>query len=67
MFNNTPKSPKVFKIIRVFAIWVLFIPLAILNGAVREKVLIPLLGMQFALPLSGILLSGIRCGSVDPG
>ncbi len=36
---------------------VLFIPLAILNGAVRESLLVPWLGRQTALPLSGVLLS----------
>jgi len=41
---------------RVLLVWVLFIPLAILNGAVRESLLIPLLG-KTALPLSGVLLS----------
>jgi hypothetical protein len=37
----------------------MFLPLAILNGAVREKLLTPMLGQQLALPLSGILLSGV--------
>jgi hypothetical protein len=41
------------------AIWVTFLPLAILNGAVRERLLTPMLGKQLALPLSGILLSGL--------
>lgn len=34
----------------------LIIPLAILNGGFREKILIPSLGEQAALPASGILL-----------
>lgn len=42
--------------IRVLAVWLLFIPLAILNGAVRESILVPWMG-QTALPLSGVLLS----------
>ncbi len=37
-------------------IWVAIIPLAILNGGLREKVIIPLLGEKYGLPLSGILL-----------
>jgi hypothetical protein len=44
-------------IFRVLAVWILFIPLGILNGTVREYVLIPAIGQQLALPLSGILLS----------
>ncbi len=43
--------------IRILLVWVLFIPLAILNGAVREGVLVPWLRNNTALPLSGILLS----------
>ncbi|MBK5722864.1 hypothetical protein JGH11_18495 [Dysgonomonas sp. Marseille-P4677] len=37
-------------------IWLAIIPLSILNGALREMVLVPLLGINYALPLSGILL-----------
>ncbi|MDR2918350.1 MAG: hypothetical protein LBV72_03165 [Tannerella sp.] len=37
-------------------IWLLIIPLAILNGAFRESVLIPYIGETYALFLSGILL-----------
>ncbi len=44
-------------ILRILAVWVLFIPLAILNGAVREGILVPWLGNSTALPLSGIMLS----------
>lgn len=39
-------------------IWLGIIPLAILNGGLREAVLIPLLG-SIALPISGILLSAL--------
>lgn len=39
------------------AIWVLLLVVAILNAAVRDKLLAPLLGQEIALPLSGILLS----------
>ncbi len=37
-------------------LWVLLIPLAILNGGLREKVLTPWLGLDYSLPLSGLLL-----------
>ncbi|AJE04247.1 hypothetical protein [Geobacter pickeringii] len=37
-------------------IWLLFVPLGILNGGLREKVLNPLLGQRVALPLSGVTL-----------
>jgi len=42
---------------RVLAVWMLFIPLGILNGAVREYLFVPSIGKQLALPLSGISLS----------
>jgi len=44
-------------ILKTTTIWAAFIPIAILNGAFREKVLVPLLGQRFALPLSGISCS----------
>ncbi len=44
-------------ILRAAGIWGLFVVLAILNAALREKVLGPLIGNPAALPLSGILLS----------
>ena len=37
-------------------IWLLFIPLAILNGFLRDKWIAPAMGMEYAEPLSGILL-----------
>jgi len=36
------------------AIWLSFIPIAIINGLFREKCLVPLFGMGLALTLSGI-------------
>jgi hypothetical protein len=36
------------------AIWISFIPVAMINGLFREKCLVPLFGMSIALPLSGI-------------
>jgi hypothetical protein len=41
------------------AIWASFIPIAILNGLLREKCLVPLLGHRLALPLSGISAAAI--------
>ena len=43
------------KYVFAFLIWVIIIPIAILNGGFREYVLIKLGGL--ALPLSGIILS----------
>lgn len=37
-------------------VWLLFIPCAILNAALREKILAPWLGSRWALPLSAITL-----------
>lgn len=36
--------------------WLAIIPVAIANGALREFVLVPWLGLGFAQPLSGLLL-----------
>ncbi|MBI4463852.1 MAG: hypothetical protein HY647_04020 [Acidobacteria bacterium] len=44
-------------LVKAAGIWILFVPLAILNGIVREKLLVPWLGQTGALPLSGVLLS----------
>jgi hypothetical protein len=38
-------------------IWIFFIVLAIVNGVIRDKFLVPLLGRRLALPFSGISLS----------
>jgi len=43
--------------LRIVGIWVLFVIVAILNAAIREHVLTPMIGQKLALPLSGILLS----------
>ena len=37
-------------------IWLAIIPLAILNGALREEVINPLTGVKYGLPLSGVSL-----------
>lgn len=42
-------------------IWLSIIPLAILNGGLRENVLLPLLGAQWAQPLSGLILCLLIC------
>jgi hypothetical protein len=38
-------------------LWFPLVPLAILNGIMREAWLVPMLGYRFALPLSGVSLS----------
>ena len=38
-------------------IWLCFIPVAILNGGLREYVLVEAIGEEWALPVSGIILS----------
>lgn len=40
-----------------FAAWLLILVLAVLNGGLRESVLVPALGLPAAYVLSGILLS----------
>lgn len=39
--------------------WVLVVPCAIANGALRQEVLIPWWGMRVAQPISGVLLLAI--------
>lgn len=38
-------------------IWLMIVVIAIANGAVREKLLIPIIGSGISLPVSGLLLS----------
>ena len=45
------------KILKSLLVWVCFIPVAILNGGLREHVLAGAVGEKWALPLSGIILS----------
>lgn len=47
------------KILKSLIIWICFIPAAILNGGLREYVLVPVIGQKWALPASGIILSGL--------
>jgi hypothetical protein len=45
--------------LKALAVWVVILLLAILNGAVREAVLLPKLGAPSGLVLSGALLSAL--------
>ena len=45
------------KILKSLVVWLCFIPAAILNGGLREYVLVPVIGQKWALPASGIILS----------
>lgn len=45
--------------IRAFAAWLIILLLAVLNGALREGMLIPRLGARAGLVMSGLLLSGL--------
>lgn len=49
--------PKIMWLLKSFIVWICFIPVAILNGGLREYVLVGLTGEETALPISGILLS----------
>jgi hypothetical protein len=42
---------------KALAVWLLLVVLAILNGSLRESLLVPSLGSAVALPLSGVSLS----------
>lgn len=44
-------------LLKALTTWLFLVILAIFNGGLREKVLIPLLGESYALPVSGIFLS----------
>ncbi len=43
-------------LIKAAGIWLVIVAVAIANGVFREKVLVPLIGADFSLPLSGVLL-----------
>ena len=47
----------VMKILKSILIWLCFIPVAILNGGLREHVLDGAIGEKWALPVSGIVLA----------
>jgi len=44
---------------RALLVWALIVPIAILNGVLREKFFSPLLDPGIALPLSGVLLAAL--------
>ena len=44
-------------LLKSLIIWLCFIPVAILNGGLREYVLAKAIGEEWALPVSGIILS----------
>ena len=43
-------------LLKSILIWISIIPLAILNGGLRQKILDPLFGEKFANPISGLIL-----------
>lgn len=46
-------------LVKATGIWLIIVPVAIGNAAVREKLLAPAIGSAAALPLSGLLLSAL--------
>lgn len=44
-------------VLKSLPVWLCFIPVAILNGGLREYVLVEAIGEEWALPVSGIILS----------
>lgn len=44
-------------LLKSLLVWLCFIPVAILNGGLREYVLVKVMGEEWALPVSGITLS----------
>lgn len=44
-------------LLKATGIWMVIVVGAILNGLIREKIIVPLIGFELALPLSGVLLS----------
>ena len=51
------KMRVIANILKFLIIWLCFIPIAILNGGLREYVLAKAVGENWALPVSGITLS----------
>lgn len=45
------------KILKVVGLWFLIAVLAVANGFLRDVVIAPVFGMEYALPLSGVTLS----------
>lgn len=46
-------------IIKSLLIWLLIIPLAIINGGLRDEIIAPIFGSNIALPLSGLILCSL--------
>jgi hypothetical protein len=44
-------------LLKATGIWLLIVVAAIVNGVLREKVIVPMIGMETALPISGVTLS----------
>ena len=40
-------------------IWLVIVIAAIINGVIREKLIVPIIGAELALPFSGILLAAL--------
>ncbi|MDX1457157.1 MAG: hypothetical protein R3276_06185 [Marinobacter sp.] len=45
--------------VRAVVVWVMIVPLAIINASIRELLLAPSFGSGMALPVSGAMLSGL--------
>ena len=45
--------------IKSIGVWIIIVIAAIINGAIREKLLTPLIGAHLSLPISGIALSAL--------
>jgi len=43
-------------LVKSILIWLSILPLAILNGGLRDKIIAPLIGMEYARPISGLIL-----------
>jgi len=50
-------TPRLMLLLKASALWLLILVCAVLNGGLREAVLLPRLGTPVALVLSGVLLS----------
>ena len=46
-------------LLKATAIWLLIVIAAIINGVLREKLIVPMVGIETALPISGVILSAV--------
>lgn len=46
-----------FILLKATGVWLLIVIAAVINGVIREILFVPMLGIEMALPLSGIVLS----------